>query len=223
MNALVSHGLPSRGEPASVRAPFTPPRRFPPGGFMSNRTLIARSFAIAVAAITLASGLATAARPTRECPIEIASNKPWVRVSVNDSAPQWFILDSGAAGGSILAKETADRLGLQRGAETDAHIGAGDGVNVGIATLPDVTLHVAGGSMTIPEMRVFSLAHISPYEGRRLEGLLGEDFFQSHVVEIDYAKFKMRIIDPTTYTPPAGAIVVPITVDGHAIVEATIQ
>jgi predicted aspartyl protease len=147
-----------------------------------------------------------------------------VQVAINNSPPQWFILDSGAAGGSILAKETADRLGLKGGAESRKHIGAGAGVDVGIATIPDVTLNVAGDSMTLPEMRVFSMAHIAPYEGRQLGGLLGEDFFQRNVVEIDYAKRTLRIIDPDAYTPGPAATVVPITVEnGHAVAESAIQ
>ena len=190
--------------------------------FMSVRTFSARAVATALIAAGITSSL-HAARPTRECAIEIGSNKPWVHVSINDSPPLWFILDSGAGGGSFLAKEAAERLGLKTGAETDTHMGAGEGVNVGLSALKDVTLHVAGDTMAVPEMQVFSLAHVSPFEGRRLDGLLGSDFLQRNVVEIDYAKLKMRVIDPTEYTPGPSAIIVPITVDGVAIAAATIQ
>jgi hypothetical protein len=180
-----------------------------------------------IAIIFIVTGMASrldAARPTRECSIQIGSNKPWVQVAVNDSPPLWFILDTGAAGGSVLSKEAAERLGLQRGAETQAHVGAGEGVSVGISALENITIHVAGDSMAIPEMPVFSLAHVSPFEGRRLDGLLGEDFLRRHVVEIDYAKRTLRIIDPEAYTPSSTATVVPISVDdGLAMAEGTIQ
>ena len=190
---------------------------------MSERTRFARAIVTALSAISLSSSLNAAPRPTRECPIEIASNKPWVQVVINNSVPQWFILDSGASGGTILAKEAADRLGLKRGSEIGTHIGAGAGVDVGVATLSNVTIGVAGDAMVIPEMRVFSFAHVSPYEGRRLDGLLGEDFLWRNVVEIDYAKRRLRIIDPAKYTPSPAATIVPITlVHGLAMADAAI-
>jgi len=189
---------------------------------MSARMWVAPTLATVLLATTLASRL-DAARPTRECPIEIGSNKPWVQVSINDSPPLWFILDTGAGGGSFLAKEAAERLGLKTGAETDTHMGAGEGVNVGLTSIANVTIHVAGDSMEIPEMPVFSLAHVAPFEGRRLDGLLGSDFLERNVVEIDYAKLKLRIIDPAEYAPSPTATIVPITVDGVAIAEGAIQ
>lgn len=190
---------------------------------MSDRTLITRATAAAFLAIAVGTTL-DAARPTRECPIEIGSNKPWVQVSINNSEPMWFILDTGAGGGSVVSKEAAERLGLERSNETDEHIGAGEGVRVGISTIPSAMLEVAGDTMTVREMMVFSLAHVAPFEGRRLEGLLGSDFLWRNVVEIDYAKRKMRIIDPADYTPSSSAIVVPINADeGLCMAEGVIQ
>jgi len=190
---------------------------------MSERTLFAQAAVTALLAIGLARHSGAAPRPTRECPIEIVSNKPWVQVAINQSAPQWFILDTGASGGTILARETADRLELRRGSETSTHIGAGAGVNVGVATLPNVMVQVAGDTMSVPAIRVFSMAHVSPFEGRRLDGLLGEDFLWRHVVEIDYAKRRLRILDPAGYSPSPAATVVPIhVIDGLAMADCEI-
>lgn len=47
-------------------------------------------------------------------PFEITSNKPFVHVSVNDSAPQSFILDSGNSGNSMIARGTR-QLEIRRG------------------------------------------------------------------------------------------------------------
>jgi hypothetical protein len=38
-------------------------------------------------------------------PFQITTNKPFVPVTVEGSAPLWFILDSGNNGGSIIARE----------------------------------------------------------------------------------------------------------------------
>jgi hypothetical protein len=186
--------------------------------------------AMLLAAVLFASRAASTAaqhRPSdapqsamRECAFEIASNKPFVQVKINGSGPEWFILDTGCSGGSVIAKECADRLGLGRGDETSRHLGAGAGVSVGVATTPDVTLEVAGDTMSAPALRVFSLAHVSPLEGRRVNGLLGEDFLRRHVVEIDYAVRRIRIFERDAFTPAAHGVVVPIALENGLAVAA---
>src|SRR5258706_10077900 len=92
-------------------------------------------------AASLAAGAPDAVGPVvGELPFEIASNKPFVQVSINGSAKQWFILDTGCAGTSVIAKEYAERAGLRGDGETRTHLGAGEGVQVGVATVRDVTL-----------------------------------------------------------------------------------
>jgi len=160
---------------------------------------------------------------TGEHPFEIASNKPYVQVTINGSAPNMFIFDTGCAGGSVIARECADRLRLGRGAEESQHLGAGAGVDVGVATVRGVTLGLGGDTLSAPEFRVFSLAHVEPFEGRRVDGLLGEDFLRRHVVQFDYAKRKVRILDPRSYVPDAKATVVPIdTESGLAVAEGSV-
>ena len=162
------------------------------------------------------AGLALAA-PTagvREVPFEIASNKPFLRVAINGSAPQWFILDTGCSETSVVAKECAGRIGLEGRAEGETHLGAGEGVRVGVSTASDVTLDVGGATMTAPELRIFPLGHVAPFEGRAVDGLIGQDFFERYVVEIDYARQRIRIHDPDRFVPPPGATSIPITIEG---------
>lgn len=159
--------------------------------------------------------IAPAAAPpaVHQSPFEIASNKPFVRVSVNGSAPQWFILDSGCAGGSVIARECADRLGLPRGQATERHMGAGSGVSVGVATADDAVLALGADTVEVASPRVFPLAHVARFEGRRVDGLLGEDFLLRHVVTIDYARRRLDVRGADDFTPPPGAIVVPIELE----------
>ena len=156
-------------------------------------------------------------------PFEIASNKPFVQVSINGSPRQWFILDSGCAGTSVIARECAERAGLHGEGETETHLGAGAGVRVGVAAVHDVTLEVGGASMTSPELRIFPLAHVARFEGRRVDGLIGQDFLERYVVEIDYARGRIRILDPMRFVPPAGGSSIPITLeDGLAVAEGAV-
>lgn len=176
------------------------------------------------AALVAATAAAAAPRDAaRECPFEITSNKPFVQVRVGGSGPQWFILDSGCSGGSVIERSCAVRLKLQTVNGDTRHMGAGSGVDVRLATTRDVTLHVAGDTLGAPAFRVLSLAHVAPFEGRRIDGLLGEDFLRRHVVVIDYATRRLRILDPAGYAPPAGAIAVPLSLEtGLAVANGSI-
>ena len=158
-----------------------------------------------------------------EVSFEIGSNKPWVQVKLNGSAPQWFILDSGASGGTVIARECAERLGVTHGGEKSAQIGAGAGVSVGLSRAPDVTVAVGDDTLGSPGFMVFPLAHVSPFEGRRLDGLLGRDFLERHVVEIDYARRRLRVLDPASFAPPSAGVVVPVELEtGLAVAQAAI-
>jgi hypothetical protein len=145
--------------------------------------------------------------------------RPW------PSAPQWFILDTGNSGPSIIAHDCAERLGLERGPETRVeNTGAGAGADLRISRARHpVTLGAVGETLSVPEPRVLTLTHVGKVEGRRVDGLLGADFMARHVVELDYAKRRITLRDPAKYEPPPGAIVVPLDVrTGWPIVDGTI-
>ncbi|MGH7726675.1 MAG: aspartyl protease family protein [Candidatus Eiseniibacteriota bacterium] len=175
----------------------------------------------AVTTLTLASR--EAGPGAMEVPFEIASNKPYVQVSINGSPKQWFILDTGCGGTSVIAKECADRIGLRGEAEERVHLGAGEGVQVGVSTVPSVTLDLGEVSTKFATLRIFPLGHVAPYEGRPVDGLLGQDFLERHVVEIDYAKNRVRILDPESFVPARGGVSIPITTEsGLAVAKGTI-
>jgi hypothetical protein len=187
---------------------------------------IASAWAVSIASMTgCAARSGSAHVPPRglvhEVPFEIASNKPWVHVRVNGSEPQSFILDTGCRGTSIIARGCAKRLGLRLGDETETTFGAGQGVTFGFTTTPDVALDVAGEAFEAPSLGVFPLDHVEPYEGRAIDGLLGEDFMSRHVVEIDYARRVLRLHDPDSYVDSGSSAPIPITFhDGLVVAEA---
>src|SRR4029078_5033470 len=83
--------------------------------------------------VLLASGLrmlalaliALATPAARAVPFEITNNKTFVRATIDRSEPLWFIFDTGNNGPSIIARECADRLKLDRGADEKVEICAG--------------------------------------------------------------------------------------------------
>ena len=85
-------------------------------------------------AFVLLAAVAMTSSAARPLPFEISSNKPFVPVTIDGSAPQWFILDTGCSGNSIIARECADRLAMARSTETRVEVGAGSGADVGLST-----------------------------------------------------------------------------------------
>jgi hypothetical protein len=189
-------------------------------------TIVLVSILICASLISPAQKVASALRPpnasptTREMPFEIHSNKPWVQVRINCSEPQWFILDTGCRQSSIIARECADRLHLKVENLVELNVGAGQGVKVAFGSTPDVTLGIAGGTLHSLALGVTTLNHVEPYEGRHLDGLLGEDFMRRHVVEIDYARRRIRIHDPETYRHEGPGTPIPISFHGGLVVAA---
>ena len=173
---------------------------------------------IALVLLAHAPAVSSGARPL---PLELTNNTPFVQVSVDGSAPQTFILDTGNNGGSIVARECADRLGLASGAEAKADIGAGAGADVRTSQASQaVLLKALGDTLTVAQPMLLTLAHVARGEGRRVDGLLGSDFMSRHVVQIDYAARTITVHDSTPFPIPPGAAVVPLDLEtGWAIAE----
>ncbi len=174
---------------------------------------------------TGAGGFAFAnGRDARNIPFEINSDKIYVQVRLNGQGPFWLMLDTGSPG-MILDTATAARLGLPLGKAGET-VGAGEGtfqlfaVDATVdAELPGVTLQKQPAAVG-PLDRV-----VGPFEGRRLEGLLGcHNLMTRFVVEIDYARRLLHFIAAPEFKPGPGARTVPLTlVEGHPFVEATLE
>src|SRR5262249_44427182 len=129
-------------------------------------------------------------------PIEINSNKPYVNVQVNDQSC-WFLLDTGASF-NVLDKERAEALGIASSGQSEES-GAGEG-RLSSAVATGVTLGLPGLALFNPRIAVVGLnAAISRAEGRRVDGLLGYDFFKQFVVEIDYAGRRITTHQPSSF------------------------
>src|SRR5262245_49372974 len=172
-------------------------------------------------ALSLLLTLPAAPHATR---FEITNNKTFVQVKVNGSAPQWLIFDIGNNNASVIARECADRLQLERGAEQKVQVGAGSGAPTGLSQLSrPMHMETLGETLTVAEPIVFDLDYVSRVEGRRANGLVGADFLARHVVAIDYARSTMTVHDAKTYEPPRGAVVLPLMLDlGWPVVEGTV-
>ena len=151
-------------------------------------------------------------------PFELDDNLIYVRVSVNDSRPLSFILDTGAY--SMIHAKHARTIGLKL-----KLIGPAGGIG---ANQPDVYQVMQKVSFSLPGV-VFSPGRLVALsldaaescvnefnideEGRKIpsdtnkqsgakrevDGILGKEFFEQFVVEIDYAHRLLNVYDRTSY------------------------
>lgn len=119
--------------------------------------------------------------------------------------PLTFILDSGA-GATLLDKSVADSLGLK--STGDERIRTVHGTHsAGRAGKTSIRL---GGSLRFsPSPLIVDLAAESRTLGRRLDGLLGSDFFNGRTIRIDFKHSRLRVSPDGA--PAPGSTRLPLT------------
>jgi predicted aspartyl protease len=154
-------------------------------------------------------------------PIEISGNLIFLQVRINNSAPLWFILDSGAEG-LLLNRRRAEALGLHLEGK-DKAAGAG-GNSYDIAFAKDVTVSLGSAELSHQTLSVTSFAALEPSFGRTIDGVIGYHLLSHYVVEIDYAARLVKLYQPQEFKYSGKGEVFPITfIGGHSIVKARIS
>lgn len=128
---------------------------------------------------------------------ELNANKPYVPVRINNTEPYWFILDTGSIS-NVVDAERAKSLSIATSGSSEA-TGAGEG-SLTSSTGKDVSLSLNELKLAKQDLTILPInAAISFSEGRMVDGLLGYDFFNRFVVEIDYANRHINIYEPQTF------------------------
>ena len=129
-------------------------------------------------------------RAVTEIPFTFQAGMIWLKVEAGAPAARLaFLLDSGA-GKSVLDLGAARRLGVKLGARETVL-----GVNGRCAAYGVDGLDATVGSASVPrQMLALDLRSVSASCGRRVDGLLGADFFREHIVQIDFAAQKIRLL-----------------------------
>jgi len=145
-------------------------------------------------------------------PFEVVGTYIVVKVQINESTHLNFILDSGL-GRTIVTELTAeDSLtlrsyektllkGLGVGKEINAFISRGNSLQIG-------RMRFVNQMVNLLEEDIFNL---SDYTGRKINGLLGSDFFQDHVVKIDYNTQRIIFYESSSFVVPRGYVAIPLT------------
>jgi aspartyl protease len=122
-------------------------------------------------------------------PFEFRDGLLWVRVSVPQSAqPLNFLLDSGA-GVSAIHLRTAKALGLKLGQRVNVQ-----GVASSAEGFWSSRLAATAGGVALPkDYLALDLAEVSRACTCCVDGLIGADFFQGRVVQIDFVEQRIRL------------------------------
>lgn len=130
-----------------------------------------------------------------QLPFEMNGNSLFLQARINGSKPCWFILDTGAAV-TVLNVATVQALGLKEGAGGTLH---GAGGHEQSTQIKGVTLELGGARLENLNVAALPLAQFENAGGRVVDGILGVEFFNRYVVEIDYESQQLAIHEPAGY------------------------
>ena len=126
---------------------------------------------------------------------DLVNNLPIIKVEINGT-PLSFILDTGVNSSILFSLEAADSVrfldtspvklnGLGAGGSIKALKSQGNTIEVGEAVDKNHSIYIIFDSSL----------NFSPRMGIPIHGILGNDFFQDFVVEINYSKEKITFYD----------------------------
>lgn len=143
-------------------------------------------------------------------PFELSNNLIIVPVMLNDSLPMKFILDTGVRT-TLLMDDQPDFLEISHTRTVQvAGMGNSDAIEAYIASNISLTLPGISGkgqSLVILKSPYLNLAS---HLGMEVHGIIGYDFFNHFVVEINYPARKLTIYDPNYFKPSARFHSVPL-------------
>ena len=124
-------------------------------------------------------------------PFEYRGGLIWVKVKAEGHRePLNFLLDSGA-GASVLSLEAAEKLKIKLGAASRVQR-----VGTGAVAYHVHDFHAQMGGIALGENPLaLDLRETSALCSRPIDGLIGQDFFRSRIVQIDFKAGQIRVLE----------------------------
>ncbi|HKR02181.1 MAG TPA: retropepsin-like aspartic protease [Pyrinomonadaceae bacterium] len=141
-------------------------------------------------------------------PLDIDNNIIRMQIRVNNSKPLKFIFDTGATLSAINSQRAAE-LGLKPQGKMRGNA-TGGAIHGSYTT--GVSLSVQGAEVS---NQLVALFPFSTPPGFEFDGVIGYDFINQFVVEIDYRNKSMNLYNPRTYTYSGTGEVVPLLLKGR--------
>jgi hypothetical protein len=162
--------------------------------YIGRLTLVA-AFLLAFLVNVTAQTRFTSGQSAVRVPFELAGDLIVLKVRVNRSRPLHFIFDTGA-GISVIDPQSARALGLRAKGKLKLDA-TGGSVQSGL--IQSVSLSVPGVEVFNQALATVDLDSFAPLFGYKIDGIIGHDFINNFVVEIDYASSLMNLYEPQEY------------------------
>ncbi len=139
-------------------------------------------------------------------PLELANDLIVLKVRVNSSRPLHFIFDTGASV-SVIDPQSAKALGLRAKGKLNLDA-TGGSVQSGL--VGPVSLSLAGVTVFRQTLATIDLDPFAPLFGYKIDGIIGHDFINNFVIEIDYAAGLMNLYETASYKYSGAGELIPI-------------
>jgi len=148
----------------------------------------------------------TAGHNSVSVPFEMASDLIVLQVRVNNSKPLHFLFDTGASV-SVIDPQSARALGLRAKGKLNLDA-TGGSVQSGL--IGPVSLSLSGVTVFKQTLATIDLDAFAPLFGYKIDGIIGHDFINNFVVEIDYAAGLMSLYETGSYKYAGTGEAIPI-------------
>lgn len=136
-------------------------------------------------------------------PFEMSGGYIILKTKINNSSPLSLIFDTGVRSTIITELHEGDSLSMDiKRKQPIQGLGSGKSIYAFVSDSNKISL----GKFNSLNKTIFLLEEdlfgLSQHNGRKINGLLGIDLIQSHIVEIDYSAGRMRFYDRSGFEPP---------------------
>jgi hypothetical protein len=161
------------------------------------------------AIVSLIAGAPCGAQPAsaRALAFDFTTHQPIIPVSINGHRAVPFLFDTGASI-NIVGQAIAEEMGLA-GSGPSTTIAGGGQTAVGVRYVDGVTLAADGIAWTGQRVGVV------PIGAKQFAGFVGAPILMQYVVEIDFQRQVLRLIDPDDYVAPPGALRIPFELQAN--------
>lgn len=172
----------------------------------------------AVVVVSSAGQVAPSPQASLEIPFDFTTRQPVVLLRVNGGATVPFVVDTGASI-NLIDRGIASRAGIAGG--EPARLSGGGQAAVDVHYVNGLTFETGG--VAWGEQRA-AIADLGYPDKKHYAGLVGAPILMRYAVQFAFASRTLRLIDPSTFTSPAGAVQIPFELQENLpIVRATID
>jgi hypothetical protein len=156
----------------------------------------------------------TAGITSNVMPFDLCHNLIFLQAKIGDRPdPFWFLLDCGADT-TVVNTSVATALELPSKGQFEGR-GGGEGSAPTAALVRDLPWHFPDLTLLLRTAGVLPLEPLEFLAGHTIDGILGYEFFNRFIIEIDYASRRLAFHDPSHFTYRGSGVSLPILIQNR--------